>query len=169
MLKRIRKIIIPIFIITIIFLTISNIHLNNKIESLKEDEEKLEIIKYCPKEEDSKYNEKKVYYNTLNYKTFKKIMTKNTVITIGVVDKKTSTSNKFIEYINRLSYNNNKSYYLMDINKLSKKNLVAFYELDERLKELDNNYIITIKKNKIISITIIDEEEINTLIERFGE
>lgn len=169
MLKRIRKIIIPIFIITIIFLTISNIHLNNKIDSLKEDEEQLEIIKYCPREEDSKYNEKKVYYNTLNYKTFKKLMTKNTVVTIGVVDKKTSTSNKFIEYINRLSYNNNKSYYLMDINKLSKKNLVAFYELDERLKELDNNYIITIKKNKIISITTIDEEEINTLIERFGE
>lgn len=168
MLKRIRKIIIPIFIITIIFLTISNIHLNNKLDSLKKDEEQLEIIKYCPKE-DSKYNDKKVYYNTLNYKTFKKLMTKNTVVTIGIVDKKTSTSNKFIEYINRLSYNNNKSYYLMDINKLSKKNLVAFYELDERLKELDNNYIITIKKNKIISITMIDEEEINTLIERFGE
>lgn len=168
MLKRIRKIIIPIFIITIIFLTISNIHLNNKIDSLKEDEEQLEIIKYCPKE-DSKYNDKKVYYNTLNYKTFKKLMTKNTVVTIGIVDKKTSTSNKFIEYINRLSYNNNKSYYLMDINKLSKKNLIAFYELDERLKELDNNYIITIKKNKIISITMIEEEEINTLIERFGE
>ncbi len=167
MLKKIRIFIIPILIITIVLLTISNIHLNNKIDN--NEEEKLDVIKYCPKEEDSKYYENKIYYNKINYKTFKQLTKKNTLLTIGVVDKKSATSNKFIDYINKQSYYNNKSYYLLDINKLSKKDLVSYYELDERLKDLDNNYIITIKNKKVISITIIDNESIDALIERYGE
>ena len=170
MLKKRGIIIFLIFIITIILLVIYNIHLSNELKAIDDDttEETIEVIKYCPKE-DSKYNEKKTYYNKLNYKTFQKLNKKNVLITVGVVDKTSSTSDKFIELINRQSYHTNQSMYLLDISKLSKKNLVAFYELDDRLKELDYNYILTLKKGKIISITIIDNEELNSLLESYGE
>ena len=171
MLKKRGIIIFLIFIITIILLVIYNIHLTDELKAIDTEttEETIEVIKYCPKEEDSKYNEKKTYYNKLNYKTFQKLNKKNVLITVGVVDQTSSTSNKFIELINKQSYHTNQSMYLLDISKLSKKNLVAFYELDDRLKELDYNYIITLKKGKIISITEIDNEEINSLLESYGE
>lgn len=154
-------------ILIILVLTISNIMLFQKYKDT--DKEQLQLIKFCPQEIDSEYNENTKYYTELNYKTFKKLMKKNNVITIGIVDKNTTTSDKFRHLLNKYTYDNNTNSYMLDISKLSQKNLIAFYELDERLPELESNYIITIKKNKILSITTIENEEINTILESLGE
>ncbi len=167
MLKKTRNYIIPFLIIIIILLIVSNLHFIKKSKNV--DNDKLEVIKYCPLNIDGQYNSKTKYYTTLNYKTFKKLMTKNTIATIGIVDSTSSTSNKFTEYVNKQSYYNNTNMYILDVSKLSKKDLIAFYELDEQLKDIEGSYIITIKKNKLLSITIIDNEQLNVLLERYGE
>ena len=166
MLKKHGRITITLILITIIIiLSISNIIWLNKYKEL--DKEELEVIKYCPKE-DSEYNETKKYYNEINYKTLKKLLKTKSTIVLGVVDKNTSTSNKFRELINRYSYKNNKNLYLLDTSKLSKKNLISFYDLDDRLSILESNYIVIIKNKKIISITSFDTENINDIIESIG-
>ena len=166
MLKKHGPITITLILI-IILLLISNICLFH-YKNHKEDEQ-LEVIKYCPQEIDTEYDETKTYYTELNYKTFKKLMKKDNVFIIGIVDKNSTTSNKFRELMNEYTYKNNINTYILDISKLSKKNLVSFYEIDERLPELESNYIITIKKNKILSITTMENEEINTILESLGE
>ena len=57
----------------------------------------------------------------------------------------------------------------MKVNKLSKKNEKAFYNLDDRFKDLESNYIITVSNKKILSITTYDNEQLNKLIEGLGE
>ena len=52
---------------------------------------------------------------------------------------------------------------------MSKKNSVAFYEMDERLSEIDGNYLITINNKKIISITEVEQSEISTLIKEMEQ
>ena len=56
-LKKRGIIIFLIFIITIILLVIYNIHLTDELKAIDSDtvEETIEVIKYCPKEEDSKF------------------------------------------------------------------------------------------------------------------
>ena len=45
------------------------------------------------------------------------------------------------------------------------KNEIYFYELDDRLKELESDYIITLNNEKVISITEFDSEDINIILE----
>jgi len=68
-----------------------------------------------------------------------------------------------------MSYYKNTKMYLLEINKLSRKNEIAFYNLDDRLRDLETNYIITVSNNKIISITTFENTELNKIIEGLGE
>ena len=71
--------------------------------------------------------------------------------------------------INKTAYYKNTKIYLLELSKLSKKNEVSFYEIDERFKELESNYIITVSNNEILSITTFDNSKINLIIEGLGE
>jgi 3-dehydroquinate dehydratase len=71
--------------------------------------------------------------------------------------------------INKMAYYHNIKMYVLEINKLSRKNEIAFYDLDERLPKLESNYILTISKNKIISITTFDNEKINLIVKEMSE
>ena len=52
---------------------------------------------------------------------------------------------------------------------LSKKNEVSFYNLDNRFKNLESNYIITVSNKKILSITTFNNDELSKIIEGLGE
>ena len=41
--------------------------------------------------------------------------------------------------------------------------------MDERLSEIDGNYLITINNKKIISITEVEQSEISTLIKEMEQ
>ena len=71
--------------------------------------------------------------------------------------------------INKTAYYKSTKIQLLRINKLSKKDLVSFYNLDDRFKELDTNYIITVSNKKILSITTFNNQELNKIIEGLGE
>ena len=85
------------------------------------------------------------------------------------MDNSSNTYNKFIEMINKLSYYKSTKIYLLELSKLSKKDEISFLEIDNHLKELETNYIITIKNKQIISITTFDNDNINFIIEGLGE
>ena len=53
---------------------------------------------------------------------------------------------------------------VLDLSKLSKKNNIAFYEIDERLSKIEGNYMITTKDSEIIAITEIEPSQIGSLI-----
>ena len=80
-----------------------------------------------------------------------------------------NTSNKFLETINKIVFYKNTNIYLLELNKLSKKNLISYYELDENFKNLESNYLITIKDNKILSLVTFTNEDLNILEEGIGE
>lgn len=150
-------IISTLLLISIIFnIVIYNIYDNNKNDEL--------IIKCIPTKNEI-YDAKEEYYNKIPTKKFKKILATDETLTIAVVDNSSPTSQKFIELINKIAFYKNTNIYLLEVSKLSKKNEVYFYELDERLKSLNSDYIITIKEEKVISITELNKEDINLLIE----
>lgn len=105
------------------------------------------------------------YYTEIVPKKFKKVITQDRTITIAVVDNTSLTHDKFVELINKISFYKNSNIYLLEISKLSKKNEIYFYELDDRLKELESDYIITLNNEKVISITEFDSEDINIILE----
>ena len=160
-----RLINIILFII-VILLTISNIIFVNKYFEISKEEVK-EVIEFVPTEGD--YSNDKKYYATINYKTFKKIIKTNEVITIAVIDKKSNTSQMFTEMINKMAYYHNSKIYVLEINKLKRKDEIAFYDLDERLPKLESNYIISVSNRKIISITTFDQEKINLIVKEMSE
>lgn len=161
--KRINLIII----VTIVFLTLTNIILLSACITLKDREIDTQEILFTKTEEKFKIDKK--YYATLKYSKFKSLYKSDKITTIAIVDNSTSTYNKFIEMINKTAYYKSTKIYLLKINKLSKKNEVAFYNLDDRLKDLESNYIITVSKKKILSITTFDNQELNKIIEGLGE
>lgn len=71
--------------------------------------------------------------------------------------------------INKIAYYKNTKIYLLEINKLSKKNTIAFYELDERLSSLETNYILSVSNNQILSITTFTNDKLNKIVEGLGE
>ena len=71
--------------------------------------------------------------------------------------------------INKTAYYTNTKIYLLEVNKLSKKNTIAFYEIDERLSNLETNYIISTSNNEILSITTFDNAKLNKIVEGLGE
>ena len=70
----------------------------------------------------------------------------------------------YLEYVNKST-----KIYLLELSKLTNKDEISFFELDNRLKKLESNYIISIKNKKIISITTFDNANINFIIEGLGE
>ena len=156
-----------IFIVIILLLLISNIYLGYKYFNIIKGEYIHEEILF--KETEDKFNSKKKYYATIKYKKFKALYKSDKISTIAIVDNSSNTKNKFIEMINKISFYNNAKIYLLEKSKLSKENEVSFYELDERLKKIENNYLITISNGKIISITTFDNSQTNKIIEGIGE
>lgn len=156
-----------ITIVIIVFLILTNIILLSACLTLKDRDIDTQEILFTKTEEE--FNLEKKYYATLKYSKFKSLYKSDKVTTIAIVDNSTSTYNKFIEMINKTAYYKNTKIYLLKVNKLSKKNEVAFYNLDDRLKELKTNYIITVSNKKILSITTFDNQELNTIIEGLGE
>lgn len=164
MIKKHKEIFLAIVIITLI---VSNIYLIYKYNTIEKEEIITQEILFT--KVDGKYNQKKKYYATINYKKFKKLLKSNKVSTIAILDNSSNTYVKFIEMINKISFYKSTKIYLLETSKLSSKNEISFFEIDERLKDLETNYIITINKGKIISITTFDNEQINTIIEGIGE
>lgn len=166
--KKVKKNKISIIaIVVIFFLIITNFILLSACMTLKETDVDTQEILF--KETQDEFNADKKYYATLKYKKFKTLYKGNAVTTIAIVDNSSSTYNKFIEMINKTAYYKNTKIYLLKVNKLSKKNEKAFYNLDDRFKNLESNYIITVSNKKILSITTYDNEQLNKLIKGLGE
>ena len=156
-----------VFIIIIIFLIITNIYYIISYKNINKEEKIIEEVLFV--ENNGEYKENKKYYAKINYSKFKSLYKKNNVSTIAIIDNSSKTYNKFIELINKTAFYKNTKIYLFEISKLSRKNEIAFYNLDDRLKSLETNYIIVVSNNKILSITTFENSEINKLIESLGD
>lgn len=161
--KKINK----ISLIIIFFLLVSNIILMNTHSINDEMETPEEIVYYKPTKD--KYNDKKKYYANISFKKFKKLYKTNKISTIAIIDSKSDVSNMFIKMINKMAYYKSTKIYVLRINKLSTKDEVSFYNMDEQLGKLDSNYLITVSGSNIISITTFDEERINIIEKELGE
>lgn len=161
MAKNVKK--LPIIILSLLLLIsiVSNIIIYIMYENNKDNE----LTIKCVSRNDDSFNTNEEYYNKIEPKKFKKLLLSKETLTIAVVDNSSSTSQKFVELINKIAFYNNSNIYLLEVSKLSKKNEVYFYELDERLKTLNSDYIITLKDEKVISITEFSKEDINSLVE----
>ena len=151
--------IIFILIITNLCLAISYYH--------KDNQEIIEEIKYVPTK--NEYNKKEKYYDKVDYKKLKKILKDNKVHTIAVMDNNSSTAPKYKELINKMAYYNRIKICLVDTSSLNKKELISFYEIDERLSKQEENYIITVKNSKILSLTTFELDKINEIIKEMGD
>ena len=154
-------------IVMIVFLLLTNVILLSACLTLKNKDVEVQEILYTLTEDE--FNSNKKYYATLKYSKFKSLYKSKQVKTIAIVDNSTSTYNKFIEMINKMAYYKSTKIQLLKINKLSKKDLAAFYNLDDRFKELETNYLITVSNKKILSITTFNNQELNKIIEGLGE
>ena len=161
-----HKKIIIIFSIIVLCLIISNIFLLYKCNHIKEIEINEKVILRSPEAE---FDANTEYFNNISYKNLKKLLKKEKTYTLAIIDKSSNTYNKFKEMINKISFYKNTEIYMLELNKLSKKDTIAFYELDESLSKLNNNYIITIKKDKVLSITTFEQEKINEIIEEMEQ
>ena len=157
----IRQIII---IVVIILLILSNAFFAYKYFSNKSEDIINDNFDYN-KNSNKDYNKNEKYYKEINYKQFKKLNKQNELITIAIIDNSSNTYDKFLELVNKLSYYNNYNIYVLEISKLSKKNEISFYEIDERFNELESDYLITMKEGKLLSITEFDKSELKSLVE----
>ena len=130
-----------VLLISLIFITIK--YCNNN--------EKEIVIKKNVYELKEGYDPSKVYYQKINYKQFKKMSLKDEVYNIAIIDKQ--------------SFYKNSNIYLLEISKLSKKEEILFYEFDDRLKELNSDFIITIKNKEIISIITFNTSYLNSIVD----
>ena len=160
--KKLKKIINKIPILIILLLIISNIYFINK--SNQKETNTVEEIVFYHKETKENYNEKKKYYQKISYSKFNTMFKKNEVYNFAIVDSTSNTYNSFITLINQITYHKGLKLFVLDISELSKKNNVAFLDIDERLANLESNYIMTTKKKKIISLTEIESSAIGTLV-----
>lgn len=154
--------------IIIIILLISNIFFFSKGITHK-PEQQIEEFTFYQKCTELKYKESKKYYKNIDYSKFKKMYNKKSVYNIAIVDSTSNTYNSFLTLINHIAYYKSTNIFTLDISKLSKKNSVEFYEIDERLSEVDGNYLMTINNKKVISITEIEQSEISTLIKEMEQ
>lgn len=156
-----------IFLCTILILSTTNVLLLYKYLNVDKEIKVTQEVFF--KETNKEFNNENKYYASIKYKKFNELLKDDKVSTIAIVDNSSKTYNKFIEMINKLSYYKNTKIYLLEISSLSKKNEIKFYETDERLNELESNYIITVSNNHIISITTFENSDINLIIEGIGE
>lgn len=156
-----------IFLCTILILSTTNVLLLYKYLNVDKGIKVTQEVLF--KETNKDFNNENKYYASIKYKKFNELLKDDKVSTIAIVNNSSKTYNKFIEMINKLSYYKNTKIYLLEISSLSKKNEIKFYETDERLNELESNYIITVSNNHIISITTFENSDINLIIEGIGE
>ena len=160
--KKLKKLTNKLPLIIIFLLMISNIYFINK--SNKEEPNKVEEIVFYQKETKENYNEKRKYYQKISYSKFNTMFKKNEVYNFAIVDSTSNTYNSFMTLINQITYYKGMKIFVLDISELSKKNSVAFLDIDERLSNLESDYIMTTKKKKIISLTEIESSAIGTLV-----
>lgn len=156
-----------IFLCTILILSTTNVLILYKYLNVDKEIKVTQEVLF--KETNKEYNEKDKYYASIKYKKFNTLLKDDEISTIAIVDNSSNTYKKFIEMINKISYYKNTKIYLLEISSLSKKNEIKFYETDERLNDLESNYIITVSNNHIISITTFENSDINLIIEGIGE
>ena len=157
-----KKVVKNLLVFLVIVLLIkSNITFWIKYKKREKEEKIRNHIVYKNGEQ---YDKEIKYYNTINYNNLKKMLNQEDAITLAVIDNSSRTYDKFLEMINKVAFYKNTNIYLLEISKLSKKNEIAFYELDDELKELESDYIIIIKNKKVIAKVVIDKEEINNII-----
>ncbi len=154
-------------IVIIVILVLTNIVLLYNYNKELKDEPAIEEVLFKPTKD--KFNPQNKYYATIQYSKFKTLYKSNNITTIAIIDNTSNTYNKFKEMINKTAYYKNTKIYLLELSKLSRKNEIAFYNLDQRLAKLETNYIITVSKNKILSITTFDNSELSKIIEGLGE
>lgn len=162
-----RKMHYIIFTCIISLLIISNIFFIVLYKKETKEEKIIEEVLFTKTEDP--FNKEEKYYATINFKTFTKLYKSSDISTIAIIDNTSRTRTKFIEMINKMSFYNHTKIYLLELSKISKKNEIAFYDYDERLKNLGSNYLLTVSNNKIISITTFSNEDINVIIEGIGE
>lgn len=153
-----------IYLIIIILLTISNLYFiffEKKEKDNSEQEEKIVFYQKCT---NMNYKENKNYYKEIDYKKFKSFYKKKDIYTFAIIDNTSNTYKSYLSLINHITYYKSTNIYVLDLSKLSKKNNIDFYEIDERLSKIKGNYIITTKNKKIISITEIESSQIGSLI-----
>ncbi len=152
-----KKLTIFLLIISIII----NIYLINK-DKKKIYKEEINIIEKT-KEESEVYNKNKKYYTKLNYKKFIKLYKDNKIHIIAITNNLNNSKNKFINYINKCNYYDNKTTFLLIPDELSKKNQAKYYNLNE-LFNYKGNYIIKVKNSKILSVTYIEDKYLDELL-----
>lgn len=158
--------IIAIICLIVILLT-ANIYLVIKQMSPVEQKDCHLCINEIKKDPKIKYQNNKKYYEIINYKKFLKLYKKDAISMIAIIDNSSSTYDKFKEYINKLSFYEEKNIYVLEKSKLSKKNQISFYGLNNEFSKLDYEYIITVKNQKILSTLKYNSEELNSLIELY--
>ncbi len=151
----------------IVLLIILNLNLNKKLSNAEKQQATDQPCLTERKKDDSKYSDSQKNYKEINYKTFKKLYKGKESATIAVVDNTSNTYDKFIEFINKTSYYNDLNINLLITSKLSKKNLVDFYELDDRFADLESNYIIVVKNNKVLALVELSNVDLVDLIETY--
>lgn len=159
---------ITIILTTIIVLLLtSNIIFICKYSNASKEQITIEEVLFTKTEEN--FDSDKKYYASIKYNKFNKLLSSDSVSTIAIVDNSSNTYNKFIAMVNKTAYYKNTQIYILELSKLSKKNEIKFYEIDERLKQLETNYIITVSNNEILSITTFDNTKLNIILEGLGE
>ncbi len=165
-LKKNTIIFILLIVVVLILLTV-NIYLFNEIAQDKDKVIVTEEFVYEKVEGD--FDKDKTYYKSINYSKFKKYFKSDKLRIVAVIDNSSNTYNKFLEVLNKIAYYRRTNIYLLETSKLSNKNAAEFYNIDDRFKDLESNYIITIRNNKVLSLTTFDNEYLNKLEEGLGE
>ena len=101
----------------------------------------------------------------ITFKDFKKMFKEEKLYTIAITDKNSNTHDIFIKLINTMSTKNHTNIYILDIGKMSKKELAKFYNLNSRFKELDSNYVIKTYKSIILEESTFDLNHLNILVD----
>lgn len=156
-----------LLLILIAVLAISNYNYMHKY-----NEEKNEVIlteEFVYEQIDKNFDASKKYYKVIDYKKFKQYLKSDKLRTIAIIDNSSTTYNKFLKTINKIAFYKNTNIYLLETSKLSQKNLISFYEIDERFSDLSSNYIITVQDNKILSLTTFKNEDLNLIEKGIGE
>jgi hypothetical protein len=73
----------------------------------------------------------------------------------------------FFEYINKKAYYERSNINLIELSKLSKKNEIAFYNINDRFAKLDSDYIIVVNDGKIISVIEFSKSDLNSLVDLY--
>jgi len=128
---------------------------------------KKENIETITIKEKAKKNKEQKKDNTIDFKQFNKYLEKEKVYTFAITTQNSNISKKFSELINTMSIIYQDNIYILKIDSLTKKEKAKYYNIDNRLSTLESDFIIKTYNNKIIMITTIDKDNIDTLIKSY--